>query len=382
VSVRGGVRPPLRQGERGAVAVTAAIMLPVLLAFFAVAFNMGLLMDSRSELQNGSDSAALAGARSLDGTAAGLLGARRAAYAYSMRHVAFDQAITIDAFDRDLTFGRWHLRADECIFGSGGDCFEPLAVSEPRKITAVRILNGRDGGTHNGPLNLLFGAFLRRATATVRSAAVAVGGGAAAPACALPFAVAECSLVDGAGAMKCGTGPQRMVFTNAGVDAVGFANLYYPDDNQAPSGTFVADTIRNRLCNPTNFRIGPAKLQNGNDFDKALEALRGVDDKGNPVGTCLIGQTMAMPVTEAGCPTNPIFQGVTDVVGFVEATLTAVTDNKGDGLVCPGNPAPTIAGKPKNALILDISCAAPSPPGEWGGGRAYNVASVRTRLVQ
>ena len=364
------------------MAVTAAILLPVLLAFFAVAFNMGLLMDSRSQLQNGSDAAALAGARSLDGTAAGLLSARRSAYAYSMSHVAFDQAITIDAFDRDLTFGRWHLRTDECTFGSGGDCFEPLAVTEPRKITAVRILNGRDGGTHNGPLNLLFGAFLRQSTATVRSAAVAVGAGAAAPACALPFAVAECSLIDGAGAMKCGAGPQRMVFTNAGVDAVGFANLYYPDDTQAPSGTFVADTIRDRLCNPTNFRIGPAKLQNGNDFDKALDVLRGVDNKGNPAGSCLIGQTMAMPVTEAGCPTNPIFQGVTEVVGFVQAKLTAVTDNKGDVLVCPGDPAPPVAGKPKNALIIEISCAAPSPPGEWGGGRAYNAAGVRTRLVQ
>jgi hypothetical protein len=376
------VRPPRAQRDRGAVAVTAAIVLPVLLGFLAIALNMGILMDSRAELQNGSDAAALAAAHSLDGTAAGLLSARRSAYAYSMRHVAFDQAITIDAFDRDLTFGRWHLRPDECTFGTGSDCFETLATSEPRKITAVRIFNGRDGGTHNGPLNMVFGSFVGRSTATVRSAAIAVGGGAAAPACALPFAVAECSLVDGAGALKCSSGPQQMVFTNAGVDAVGFANLYYPTDNQAPSGTFAADAIRNRLCNPTNFRIGPAKLQNGNDFDKAREALLGVDNKGDPVSTCLVGQSFAMPVTEAGCPTNPIFQGVTEVVGFVQATLLAVTDNKGDVQVCSGQTVPTVTGKPKNAVVIQISCDAPSPVGEWGGGRAFNAANVRPRLVQ
>lgn len=371
-----------RAHDRGAVAITAAIVLPVLLAFLAVAFNMGLLMDSRAELQNGSDAAALAAARSLDGTAAGLVAARRAAYAYSMRHKAFDQDITIDAQNSDLAFGRWHLRADECVFGSGRDCFEPLASTEPRKITAVRVRNGRDGGTHNGPLNMVFGAFVGRNTATVDSTATAVGGGTAAPACALPFAVAECALVDGAGNMKCGTGPQRMVFSNANVDSVGFANLYYPDDNQAPSGTFVADTIATRLCNPTNFRIGPAKLQNGNDFGKAMDALLGVDNKGKTVGTCLVGETFAMPVTEAGCPTNPIFQGVAEVVGFVQGKLVAVTDNKGDPQVCAGDPTPTVSGKPKNSIIVEISCNAPSPPGEWGGGRAYNAPNVRPRLVQ
>ena len=371
-----------RSGDGGAVAVAAAIVLPVLLGFLALAFNMGMLMDSRTELQNGSDAAALAAARSLDGTSGGLAGARRLAQAYSSRHVAFDQAITIDAFDRDLIFGRWHLRSDECTFGSGADCFEPLGESEPRKITAVRILNGRDGGTHNGPLNMLFGAFVGRTTASVRSMAVAVGAGSAAPACALPFAVAECKLVDGAGAMKCGTGPQRMVFTNAGVDAVGFANLYYPADNQAPSGEFVADVIGSRLCNPTNFRIGPAKLQNGNDFGKAMDALLGRDHKGKPVGTCLVGQTFSMPVTDAGCPGNPIFNGVTEVVGFVQGTLTAVTDNKGDVEVCPGDTVPAVTGKPKNALIIEIACGAAVPPGEWGGGRAYNASNVRSRLVQ
>jgi hypothetical protein len=379
--VGGGRRSP-RQRERGAVAVTAAIVLPILLAFCAVAFNMGLLMDSRAELQNGSDAAALAAARSLNGTTAGLLAARRTAYAYSQSHKAFDQAIAIDAMDQDVLFGHWHLRSDECTFGGGGDCFEPLAESGPRRITAVRVTNGRDGGTHNGPLNMLFGAFVGRTTATVRSAATAVGAGTAAPECALPFAVAECTLVDGAGALRCSGSPQQLVFTNDGADSVGFANLYYPTDTQGPSGAFVAETIRDRLCNPTHFRVGPTRLQNGNDFGQAMDALLGVDNRGRPAGTCLIGQTIAMPVTEAGCPTNPTFNGVADVVGFVQATLLAVTDNRGTPRVCAGQTVPTITGNPRNSVVVRISCAAPSPPGEWGGGRAYNATNVRARLVQ
>lgn len=57
-------------------------------------------------------------AHSLDGTASGLSAARRSAYAYSFRHTAYDQPITIDT-SADVIFGRWHLRADECLFGGG-----------------------------------------------------------------------------------------------------------------------------------------------------------------------------------------------------------------------------------------------------------------------
>jgi hypothetical protein len=172
------------------------------------------------------------------------------------------------------------------------------------------------------------------------------------------------------------------VFSNANVDAVGFINLYYPDDQQAPSGTFAADVIRDRRCNPKNYKIGPAKLQNGNDFAKVIDALRGTDNKGNVAGACLIGQSQSLAVTDAGCPGNPIFQGVQDVVGFVKATVVAVTDNHGDLLGCPGVATPELAGPfEKNAVIVDISCQSAAGEGEFGGGRAYNSSDVRVRLV-
>jgi hypothetical protein len=372
-----------RQADRGAVVPTVAIFMLALFAFFSLAFNMGLIMSSRAQLQNASDSAALAAARSLNGEASGLAAARRAADAYSREHIAAGEEILINGLGNDLLFGRWHLRAEECLFGgSGTDCFEPLPSDQPRKITAVKVYNGRDGQpTHNDSIELPFGAFVGATTSSVDSAAVAVGAGSAVVECSLPLAVAECKLVDGAGKMKCNAGPQRMVFSNANIDAVGYVNLYYPEDTQAPNETFAADVINERRCNPKDYRIGPAKLQNGNDFAKVIDALRGTG-KG-ATGICLLGKSQSLAVTDAGCPGNPIFQGVKEVVGFVKATVVAVTDNHGDLMGCPGEDVPALVGPfEKNAVIVDISCEAASGGGEWGGGRAYNSSSdVRVRLV-
>jgi hypothetical protein len=276
------------------------------------------------------------------------------------------------------------MKTSECTFGTGSDCFEPLPTTEPRKITAVKIKNGRDGvGSHNTPLDLPFGLWVGSATASVRSQAVAVGGGPAVTTCALPLTIAECKIVDpDTNKLYCGTGsPQQLVFSDANNDGIGFINLYYPTDTQSPSGNWSADVIKNRVCNPDKYKIGEAKVQNGNDFGKVNEALRGVDNKGNVVGTCLLNKPMSWAVTDAGCPNNPIFQGVQQVVGFVKATITTVTDNKGNAYGCPGDTVSPVAGNPKNAIVVEIPCDV-SDTGDYGGGRGYNTSNVRTRLVQ
>ncbi|MHA7306315.1 pilus assembly protein TadG-related protein [Arthrobacter sp. TMN-49] len=48
------------QNERGATAVTTAILMVVLLAFAAISIDVGMLYASRAQLQNGADAAALA----------------------------------------------------------------------------------------------------------------------------------------------------------------------------------------------------------------------------------------------------------------------------------------------------------------------------------
>jgi hypothetical protein len=374
------IRRRERHPERGAAAIVVALLIGALFGFFALAFNGGLLVKSRSELQNASDSAALAGARSLNGTLDGLRNARQAASDYSSQHLAYDQQVTINAWGSDLAFGAWHLRAAECLFGtSGHDCFEPLLDSDVKRINAVKILNGRDGvGAHNSPLDLPFGQWVGTTTAKVRSAAVAVGGGPGIPNCTLPFTVAECDILNPDGSMKCGPGVPPLVFSNANSDGIGFVNLFYPDDQQAPSGNFVAGVIANDECDPGKFQLGPARLQNGNDFnDKVIAALQGNGTKDG----CLIGRPIPWAVTDAGCPGNPIFQNVQDVVGFVEATIVEVTDNQGHAVGCSGAAAPPVTGNPKNAIVVDFPCKV-SDPGDYGGGRTYNTSDVRTRLVQ
>ena len=58
-------RQPLAKDTRGAVAVTVAIMLVVLLSFGALALDISNAMIARNELQNVADASALAGARQL-----------------------------------------------------------------------------------------------------------------------------------------------------------------------------------------------------------------------------------------------------------------------------------------------------------------------------
>ena len=384
---------PRRDPQRGAVAVAAYLFILVMGAFLAISLNMGIMMDTRAELQNASDAAALAAARSLNGEASGLDAARRAARAYSLEHRAFGQAVQINEYsDDDLTFGHWHLQSSRCTFGAGGhDCFEPIDTTLPRAITAVRIRNGRDGDAdHNPSLTLPFGWFIRNNTAQVRSSAVAVGAGSPVTACTLPFAVAECVIVrPETNQLLCETGtPQRLHFSNANNDGIGFINLYYPDERQAPGPPFIEDVIRNRMCRDDNFMTGDGHLQDGNSLnDQILEAIRGVTRHGqreDVTGPCLIGTVQTIAVVDEGCPSSPNFHGVQEVVGFVRARVVAVTDNRGVVQGCPGGPppAPLVPPAPQRSVTLEILCDAPAGEGEFGGGRAYNSSGVRVRLVQ
>jgi hypothetical protein len=258
----------------------------------------------------------------------------------------------------------------------------------PRQITAVKIRNGRDGGTHNAPITLPFGPFVGASTSSIASAAVAVGGGAAAPNCALPLVVAECKIVNSLNnQMNCSAGtPQRLTFSSAQTDAIGFVDL---DDQSEPNGNWVANKINSGICkgNSGDYQTGQARMQNGNDFSKVLDALRGVSSNGNGkketvIGPCLLGTTQTLAVSDAGCP-NPIFQGEQPIVGFVKATIVAVTDNQGKSVACPNMPAPVLTGpQHSNGIIVDIPCSTPADTSEWGGGRSYNESNVRVRLVQ
>jgi hypothetical protein len=416
-----GVNAPLRpcrhrDPERGAVAVLAAIMLLTLCTFFALAFSLGQMMDTRTELQAASDSAALAGARSLNGEASGLVAARAAASYYTGRHRGYDEMLRIDEA-LDVTFGRWHFQASQCTHGtSGSDCFEVLDETEPRLITAVRVRNGRDGGSHNDPLPLEFGGFFTTNTARINSQAVAVGGGTGAPECALPLALPECRILDDANQLRCGE-EMTLTFANATTDGIGFINLYYPDERSAANPNFVEEEIRNSGCRADDRHVvGEGKLLDGNALvNRIIQAMRGVDFNGsgnsclNPGGgqgnggggnnnggngngnggpnatspDCIIGTVQTLAVVEEGCPINPYFHGVQSVVGYVNVRIINVLDNQGCIWTCGPQPTgPHASGQ--RGITVRIECD--ERPGDGrgeplGGGRVYN-SDARLRLVQ
>jgi hypothetical protein len=377
---------PGRDPEAGAVMVLACVCLVMLGAFFTLAFNLGLLMDSRTQLQAAADSAALAAARSLNGEASGLDAARVAARVNSGEHRAYDERLRIG--DADVIFGRWHFKPGECTFGNGRDCFEPLDESEPRAITAVRVRNGRDGvGDHNQPIDLPFTAFIPTERSSLNAAAVAVGPGSSSPQCALPFAVPECRILDDANQLRCG---EQMTFTfaNANEDGIGFVNLYYPDVRNTANPNWVESEIRGLGCRADYHSVGEAKLFDGNALiGRVIEALRGVQQHGNgpeqQVGPCLFGTPHTIAVVNHGCPLNPYFHNVQEVLGFVTVRIVSASDNQGFVWTCGPEPAPPQPGFDQRSITLQIECnERPAGQGEAvGGGRVYS-GDARLRLVQ
>ena len=97
----GPARGPLRgQGQRGAVAIMLGLSIFVLFGFMALAIDLGRTYVVRTELQNAADAAALAGAKQLNQTAAGVCCGSDSAVSHAIAIAAqnnfkFSSAVTI-----------------------------------------------------------------------------------------------------------------------------------------------------------------------------------------------------------------------------------------------------------------------------------------------
>lgn len=143
-------RLPVMQDARGAVAVTVAIMLVVLLSFGALALDISNAMIARNELQNVADASALAGARQLGMIYQGLpQGTPYTTYVLSdpspvvsaattvaLANQARQVAISLNA--ADVVIGVWNSGSRTLTSGNVG-------------ATGVQVTARRDGGS-NGPV--------------------------------------------------------------------------------------------------------------------------------------------------------------------------------------------------------------------------------------
>lgn len=338
------------RSQRGAAAVVVALLLTVLVGFLGLVMNVGHSRMVRGQLQNACDAAALAAAKSLDGTAAGVAAARAMAADYAARHVTdASAAVAIDP-NADVQVGSWDFTQPR------DSAFTPLAggtLAQLRIMNAVRVLAGRESARGNA-LPVWLGAALNGSTMNVRAEAVAVGGGPRDDTCPVPIVLPSCALLGNNGQYECGQGVTFTTdgrFSNANIDTIGFTNL---SGSANVSNSGVRDILNNGTCLPVT--VGqPIGVQNGNGFNKQVyDALAGFLQKN--------GNTVSVPVVDMdGCP-NPQLNQVHSVTGFATVTLTLMPyDNQNKviymhgTLDCPDADAPAGGGffgmSPKPGLV-------------------------------
>ena len=296
--------------QRGVTAVLVAIVLTVILGFLALAMNIGHSRMVRGQLQNACDAAALAGARALDGTAAGVAAARAAAADYAGRHVT-DAAVTVGVDPAaDVEVGNWNFSLPR------ETAFTPLAgatVAQLQQMNAVLVRAGRDSSRGNS-LPVWMGGIVGLGTMNVTSQAVAVGGGPRNNNCPVPIVLPSCAILKN-GQYTCG---QTMNFTTDGtfsndnVDTIGFTSL--DPNSSSVSNSDVRNILNAGKCLPVQEGDNIA-IQNGADFNSHVyDALVSFLNTN--------GNTVAVPIVQKDdCP-NPKFNQTDPIVGFATVTIT------------------------------------------------------------
>lgn len=152
------------QRRRAAAIVLVAVTVPVLLGFAVLTIDVGVLYNTRADLQNAADAGALA--------ATGILGsnvganeitlARQAALDIINRQYTFGRQLTINP--TDLVFGRVDFNTIANTF-----TFVPTEVN----ADAVRIAVRATTGSANGPVPLYFASIFGKSTANVQATATA-----------------------------------------------------------------------------------------------------------------------------------------------------------------------------------------------------------------
>lgn len=384
--------------ERGAVLIWAVLALAAVGALTALAIDVGRMYSVRGGLQNGTDSAALAGAATLNGETSGIDLGREAAVALAARHATDSRlAVSIDP-DADVVFGQWNRTARTFTRVDG------RTAVDLRNINAVEVRAGRDAAHGNAVPVVFGGAFLEPRGVDVRSRSVAVGGGPCEDRCAFPAAFADCLLVDPSGALHCE--PRFYVLNSDWQDNLGLTSL-------EPGVPASVPNIRGALdqCVASS-ADDPIPVTNGNPLnpiarDNYFHTLP------REVTAPVVHVERCEPARYERCQqaaqhepcVNAKFVGDLSIVGYATFVLCYVTGanpvrlDAGGGL--PEWPAscgasPTLADFPgvdpaqwpdpflKNSIFLQHRCGAqqPGPTSGTAGCGFFGTTSPRSRLVQ
>jgi hypothetical protein len=305
---------PVRERERGAVAVLVAAAVAALLGLVALVLNVGHRLDTRAELQNAADSAALAGAAELNGEIEPIMDGLPVTRAidFSGRHTS-GAAVPVTIGAGDVQLGRWDLFASD-----PATAFTPITVQSDADawlVNAVRVVNGREQARGNA-LEVFMGNLLGRATQDVGAEAIAVNGGPCNLACpTVPFTFFDCGIFKDYD-LHCGKHVRTTTTYSDPNDTVGWTSLS-TDPATPPTAKDILNADPTQ-CGQYAVQTGqPIHVSNGSYFGAICNELR-----------ARIGIKSIAPIVGGECP--PKFNQVHQVVGF--ATFEIV------GVECAGNP--------------------------------------------
>lgn len=385
-NVRSRERPSVRSRERGAVLVLVAVMIVALIGFAALVIDIGKMYKVRGELQNAADSAALAGAASLDRTAGGISLARENAKAYARLHHANGTLVELD--DVDILFGAWD-EATGTFTSMGTDPDDPAAVN------AVRVIDRREDQRQN-PVQLDLAPLLGTPRADVRSDAIAISGGPRGE-CGFPMVVPDCTL---SRVLEDGTCDHCMTYQDNNTDNAGWTSF---DTGSVGGPTITAlitsacfDAAGNVLIDPTthectgtctNVTVGDEiKVQNGNlmnqganNFCQVIETILTRGIPGGPAQPFVVRAPVLESTPGSACDASQ-FSSFHSVAGFAAFEIYGAKCGNGDpGVFASSSPcAEPSSGK---YIVGALRCDLESIEGVAGGGY-FGIRAKHIRLVE
>ena len=170
--------PTTRSRQRGTVAIMTGLTVVVLFAFGGLALDLGHLYIAKSELQNSADAAALAGAKELNHTAAGVTAAVNKAIAIAAQH-KYDFKTQINITSANIRLASCPNASNTNMFGRPGTRAPTCTFVDADSVTSDALATGLsflevDTGTQN--LNTYLMRVAGAAYNTTSTAGYAVAG--------------------------------------------------------------------------------------------------------------------------------------------------------------------------------------------------------------
>jgi Flp pilus assembly protein TadG len=331
-----------RVRQRGAVSIMFALMLTVLVGFIALVVDIGHFWEVQEELQNAADSAALAGAHDLNGTATNFPLAILSAEQFALRHDANGSPVNVPA--ADVVLGTWNFNTRT---------FTPTLIPAPQ-VNAVQVTTRRSAAAGD-PVRTFFAPLVGVTQQDVTTVAIAVSGSPNAT-CGFPLAIPDCSIYDAAGNLSCNTVLQ---FASTPQNNVAFTLMSSVHPNtpaiECAMATALGYPTCPKSCNcaskcvSTATNNGQIDISNGNNFSDPMISYVQWALANAPPG----GLFIQVPVISTGLTSNCsryILTGNQSIAGYATLQITGAT------------------GAPNKTILSTIDCSKSNavPPGQQG----------------